>query len=345
MSDTTTPSLNKIGLSKDNYKGGKSTLCVGCGHDSVTSHIINAFYQSNINPRQVAKLSGIGCSSKTPAYFLSQSHGINSLHGRMAPIATGAKVASRDLYCIGISGDGDTASIGVGGFTHLLRRNLPMVYLIYNNGVYGLTKGQFSATASENSSLKSGQTNLFKELDLCSLALVSGATFVARSFSGDAKQMTNLLQAAIHHNGTAVIDIISPCITFNNHEGSTKSFNAVKQNKISLQELGFIDSQDEIHIDYKEGDIQEVELHDGSHIILKKLIQKDHDVNNKLSALKVLEEASENSQILTGLFYINEKAKSLIENLNLCNKSLNQLSITELSPTKEDLKIALSEFY
>ncbi len=343
MSETIS-TTNKIGLSKDDYKGGKSTLCVGCGHDSVTNHIINAFYNSNISPRQVAKMSGIGCSSKTPAYFLSQSHGINSLHGRMAPIAIGSKIAAKDLYCIGISGDGDSASIGIGGFTHLIRRNLPMVYLVYNNGVYGLTKGQFSATASEDSKLKTGQINPFKEMDLCTLAISCGATFVARTFSGDAKQMTNLLQAAIHHNGTAVIDIISPCITFNNHEGSTKSFNAVKQNKINLQELGFIDSQEEIHIDYSEGTTQEITLHDGSHLVLKKINQTEHDVHNKINAYKILDEAIHENHILTGLMYIEENSKSLVDQLNLCDKSLNQLSPEEMLPKKDSLSKILGSY-
>ena len=238
---------NAIGLEKAAYKGGKSTLCTGCGHDSITNHIQTAYFQANVNPFDIAKLSGIGCSSKTPAYFMSKSHGFNSLHGRLGPLATGVYSANKDLKLIGISGDGDTASIGFGGFAHLIRRrNVPMVYLCYNNGVYGLTKGQFSATAEMEAVLKTGAVNPFQEVDLCAMALQLGCGFVARSFSGDAKQLVPLIQAAIHHNGTAFIDVISPCITFNNHEQSSKSFVAVKDHKVNLQELGVIETQDEI---------------------------------------------------------------------------------------------------
>lgn len=335
---------NSIGLDKKFYKGSKSTLCTGCGHDSITNHITSAYFLSGKSPRDIAKTSGIGCSSKTPPYFLGPSHGINFLHGRMAPMATGAKVVSKDLNFIGISGDGDSASIGLGGFAHLLRRNLPMVYLIYNNGVYGLTKGQFSATASEGSPSKVGSINPFQEVDLCAFALSMGATFIARSFSGDAKQVVPLIQAAIEHRGTAVIDIISPCITFNNHPGSTKSFTAVKEKRVNLQELGFIEAGEEIAVDYKEGEIQEVELHSGDFIYLKKLDSQQHDVSDKIASYKILEEAKNRGEILTGLIYINEQQASLIENLNLVDKELCNLNDSELRPKPVHLEEALSSF-
>ncbi|MFK8139423.1 MAG: 2-oxoacid:ferredoxin oxidoreductase subunit beta [Bdellovibrionales bacterium] len=335
---------NSLNLEKAEYKGGKSTLCVGCGHDSITNHIVSAYFQSNINPYDIAKLSGIGCSSKTPAYFMSRSHGFNSLHGRMAPLSTGVHLANRDLKLIGISGDGDTASIGLGGFAHLLRRNVPMVYLCYNNGVYGLTKGQFSATAEEEAILKDGSENPFHDIDLCSMAIGLGSSFVARSFSGDAKQLVPLIQAAIAHKGTAFIDIISPCITFNNHEGSTKSFVAVKENRVNLQELGFIEPSSEILVDYEEGNREEVEMPDGSHIVLKKLDSRKHSVNNKMQALQIIEDSHQKKEILTGLFYINEKSENISERLHVSPTSLSKLSIDQLQPSNEKLDSALKDF-
>ncbi len=337
-------SSNSIGLQKSNYKGLKSTLCTGCGHDSITNHIISAYYVSNIKPTSVAKMSGIGCSSKTPAYFMNQAHGINSLHGRMAPMTIGAKCANRELNVIGISGDGDSASIGLGGFLHLIRRNLPCVYLVYNNGVYGLTKGQFSATASEGSTLKTGEVNPFYEMDLCSLAINAGATFVARSFSGDAKQVVPLLQAAIHHRGTAFIDIISPCITFNNHSGSTKSYDSMKEMRLNLNELGLIEEGQEIEVDYAEGEVQEVKMHDGSKLLLKKLQSDAHDVTDSQAALKAIQDSHNREQILTGMFYLDENKDNLLESLNLQKEALIKVDESLSRPSKEKFEKLIQSY-
>jgi 2-oxoglutarate/2-oxoacid ferredoxin oxidoreductase subunit beta len=326
------PDTNLLGLSKSDYSGSKSTLCVGCGHDSITNHIITAFYQSSIDPYSVAKLSGIGCSSKTPAYFLNRSHGFNSIHGRMAPIATGVHLATTAQRLIGVSGDGDTASIGLGSFAHMLRRNVPMVYLVENNGVYGLTKGQFSATADAGSRAKAGTVNSLAAIDLCSLAIELGCTFVARSFSGDAKQLVPLLNSALRHKGTAFIDILSPCVTFANHEGSTRSFDAVKSHNVQLQELGFIQPQQEIKVNYDEGTTQEIELHDGSRLTLRKLLSADHDIRRADLALSLLHASKARGEFLTGLFYWDTKAATLSENLSLTDQPLRELSETTRPP-------------
>jgi 2-oxoglutarate ferredoxin oxidoreductase subunit beta len=320
------PETNRLGLSKTDYMGAKSTLCTGCGHDSITGHIITAFYQSSVDPYDVTKLSGIGCSSKTPAYFLQKSHGFNSIHGRMAPLATGVNMANRRQILIGVSGDGDTASIGVGSFMHMIRRNLRMIYIVENNGVYGLTKGQFSATADLGSKAKSGAVNPYASIDLCALALEMGCSFVARSFSGDAKQLVPLLNLAIRHNGTAFIDVISPCITYANHEGSTKSFDAVRSNNKAMHELGFIQPQQEIKVDYPEGSAQTVDLHDGSRLILRKLASQDHDIGNRDTAMKRLMETRAQGEFLTGLFYWDRHSKSLAEQMNLSDTPLYQLT-------------------
>lgn len=325
------------------YQGGRSTLCTGCGHDSVTKHIIESYFQSKIHPFKVAKLSGIGCSSKTPAYFMSQSHGFNSIHGRMAPVATGAKIANRALHMIGISGDGDTASIGLGSFIHLLRRNVGMVYLVENNGVYGLTKGQFSATADADSRQKSGDLNPFQSLDLCALAIEAGCSFVARSFSGDAKQMVALISAAIRHEGTAFIDVISPCITYGNHEGSTKSYDYVREHKVSLQELGFIQPKGETKADYQPGEVREIKLADGSILLLKKA-SEDHDITDAGAALTALRAHREQGHILTGLFYLNRATKPLERQLRLPEKPLALMNENDLRPSAEFLAKALREF-
>ncbi len=314
---------NRIGLTKSDYLGAKSTLCTGCGHDSITNHIITAFYQSSVDPYDVTKLSGIGCSSKTPAYFLSKSHGFNSIHGRMAPLATGVNVANQNQILIGVSGDGDTASIGFGSFAHMLRRNVRMIYVVENNGVYGLTKGQFSATADRGSTTKSGHINPFASIDLCAIAMEMGCTFVARSFSGDGKQLVPLLNLAIRHKGTAFIDVISPCITYANHEGSTRSFEAVRAGNKSMHELGFIQPQQEINVNYAEGDAKAVELHDGSKLILRKLASQDHDVHDRRQAFARLQEARTQGEFLTGLFYWDPDSKSLTENLNLVDGPLS----------------------
>lgn len=344
MSPSASDNTNRLGLSKADYVGSKSTLCVGCGHDSITNHIITAFYQSSIDPYKVTKLSGIGCSSKTPAYFLNRSHGFNSIHGRMAPVATGVHLAHHEQLLIGVSGDGDTASIGLGSFAHMLRRNVPMLYIVENNGVYGLTKGQFSATADEGSRHKTGETNSFQGIDLCALALEMGCTFVARSFSGDAKQMVPLLNMALRHHGTAFIDVLSPCVTFANHEGSTRSFDAVKSHNVQLQELGFVQPQTEIQVSYEEGTTQTVELHDGSRLILRKLVSAEHDITRRDLAFTRLLEARQRGEFLTGLFYWDKDSKPLDRQMSLVEKPLALLGESETRPSAAALDEMLSKF-
>ncbi len=334
---------NQLGLSRNDYQGGKSTLCTGCGHDSISNHIISAAYQIGLNPYEVIKMSGIGCSSKTPAYFLGRAHGFNSMHGRMAPVATGAKIANPRLTALGVSGDGDSASIGLGGFAHLVRRNLPITYIIANNGVYGLTKGQFSATSEKGATLKGGLKNPFNEIDLCSLALDLGCGFVARSFSGDGKQLVPLLAAAFKHQGTAVIDVISPCITFNNHDASSKSYNAIKEHNVVLQELGLISPVEEKVVDYDQGTTTTVDLPDGSTLVLRKLAH-DHDVRDRLGAQRLIHEAKAKGEILTGLFYIDENQDTILTNLNLSATPLAQLSEEQMRPHREVLPTILAEF-
>jgi 2-oxoglutarate ferredoxin oxidoreductase subunit beta len=326
------------------YEGSPSTLCVGCGHDSISKHIITACHQSQLPPWQVAKMSGIGCSSKIPAYFMSPSFAFNSMHGRMAPVATGAMIARKDLYYLGVSGDGDTGNIGLGGLLHLIRRNVPIVYLIANNGVFGLTKGQFSAAADVGSLSKSGRSVELPALDFCSLALEAGCGFVARSFSGDAKQMVPLLRAAIKHRGTAVIDIISPCVTFNNHDGSTKSYSYVKEHDQVLQELGFFSAAQEITADYEEGTRQKVDLPDGSYLLLKKLHAHSHDVQDSSQALALLRQARQDREMLTGLFYLNENRAPLAEHLHLTERPLNSLQEKDLRPSSDQLLLLQKEF-
>ncbi len=343
--ETTAPSKNQRGLARSDYAGAKSTLCSGCGHDSITNNLISALYQSSINPYKVAKMSGIGCSSKTTAYFLNKSHGFNSLHGRMAPVATGAKAVNHELNMIGVSGDGDTASIGLGGFCHMIRRNVPMVYIIENNGVYGLTKGQFSATADKGTSQKSGQLNQFESIDLCALAIELGCTFVARSFSGDAKQLVPLLRSALQHPGTAIIDIISPCITFANHSGSTKSYDMVKELNVPLQELGYISPTPEIAVDYQEGETKTIEMHDGSLLTLKKIDTRAHDVTDAKAALQILFETRHNHEFLTGLFYYQDPKENFVTQLKLPQTPLAQLSEKDLRPSEQDLRASLKEFF
>lgn len=334
---TAAPANNRIGLTKDDYKGSKSTLCTGCGHDSISTHISNAFFQSNIHPYDVAKMSGIGCSSKTPAYFISRSHAFNSVHGRMPSVSTGVKLANHKLQLIGVSGDGDTASIGIGGFIHMIRRNLPICYIVANNGVYGLTKGQFSATSEPGAKLKTGDINPFQQIDLCSLAIELGCSFVARSFSGDAKQMVPLLSAAMRHPGTAIIDVISPCVTFNNHDGSTKSYDYVKDHNVKLQEFGFVEAMQEIQVDYPEGEKEEVQLPDGSSLVLRKLNSKVHDIHDRVGAIAALHSASQAKEILTGLLYVDQSKHNLVDAFKLGEAPLAQLTERELRPTAENL--------
>ena len=336
-------STNQFNLTKKDYTGAKSTLCTGCGHDSVTQHLISALFKSDVHPFNVAKLSGIGCSSKTTNYFLNQSHGFNSIHGRMGPLATGAKLANRNLQIVGISGDGDSASIGLGSFIHLLRRNLPMVYIVENNGVYGLTKGQFSATAEHEMKMKNGEPNHFEGMDLCNLAIEAGCHFVARAFSGDAKQLVPLFSAAMKHPGTAFIDVVSPCITYANHDGSTRSYDYVKEHKLSLQELGYIADGESPEADYEPGESIEVPMADGSKLILKKLTDS-HDHSDRFSALKSLFEARKNHEILTGLIYYGASESNTLNALELGSTPLSQLSQQELQPSSESLKDILKAY-
>src|ERR1700675_775266 len=295
---------NRIGLDVLGYKGGKTTLCAGCGHNSISERIIECFYELGIEPWKVAKFSGIGCSSKSPAYFLSMAHGFNSVHGRMPSVATGAMLANRTIMGIGVTGDGDTASIGLGQFMHLLRRNLPFVYIIEDNGVYGLTKGQFSATADLGSKLKTGVVNDLPPIDTCALAIQLGATLVGRTFSGDKRQLSAMLKAAIAHKGTVMLDVVSPCVTFNDHEGSTKSYKYVKEHEETLQDVSFVPHFEEIDVEYDPGTTTDVTMHDGSHLRLRKL-EEDYDPTDKIQAVTRLMEAHAKGEVLTGVFYIN----------------------------------------
>jgi len=328
---------NKLGYSVDYYEGALSTLCAGCGHDSISAGIIQACYEMNIEPHKLAKLSGIGCSSKTPAYFLSNSHGFNSVHGRMPSVATGANLANRDLIYFGVSGDGDTASIGMGQFVHVIRRNLNMVYIVMNNGCYGLTKGQDSATADEGSKNKSGQVNLFQSIDLSSLAIELGATFVAQSFSGDKAQLTPLIKAAMNHQGFAFINVISPCVTFNNNVGSTKSYDYVREHVEATATMDFVPEMQEITVDYGKGTSKKVKMHDGSSIQLHKLAQ-DWDPMDRLSAINAVQKAKAKNEILTGLLYIQPESQDLHSLIKTSDRPLNTLTKEELCPGNEALK-------
>ncbi len=328
--------VNRLGLTPSDYKGKPSTLCKGCGHDAISSQLIRALFESDVRPHQVAKLSGIGCSSKTPAYFLNHSHGFNAVHGRMPSVATGAVLANRRLVAVGVSGDGDTASIGIGQFVHLVRRNLPLIYIVENNGVYGLTKGQFSATADENAALRSGEVNRLPNIDLCGMAIELGATYVARSFAGDPKQLVALLRGALSHNGTAVLDILSPCVTFNNHAGSTKSYTWGKDNEEPIHILDFVPAMDQIEVEYEEGTDQEVQLHDGSWVRLRKL-ERGYDPTDRRSAQELVLEANEKNLFLTGLLYLDTSKRTFLDSLELCDEPLALLSEDQLRPPRETL--------
>lgn len=327
---------NDLGYTVDYYEGSLSTLCAGCGHDSINAAIVQACWEMNIEPHKVAKLSGIGCSSKSPAYFLSNSHGFNSVHGRMPSVATGANLANRDLIYFGVSGDGDTASIGMGQFVHVIRRNLNMVYLVMNNGCYGLTKGQDSATADAGSKNKSGNVNLFEAIDLSSLAIELGATFVAQSFSGDKEQLVPLLKAAMHHNGFAFLNVISPCVTFNNNPGSTKSYDYVREHVEATATMDFVPMMREITTNYESGSVNDLVMHDGSKIRLHKLA-KDWDPLDRFSAINAVQRAKRDGEILTGLLYINEDSTDLHSVLKTSGRPLNSLSEAELCPGSEAL--------
>lgn len=333
---TPTPKTNHIGLSVIDYRGGKTTLCAGCGHNAISERIIDAMYEMGVQPEFVAKLSGIGCSSKSPAYFLNAAHGFNAVHGRMPSVATGVALANRKLMALGVSGDGDTASIGIGQFVHLMRRNLPLIYVIEDNGVYGLTKGQFSATADIGAKLKTGVINDLPAIDTCIMAIQLGATFVARSFSGDKKQLLTILKAAIAHKGTAMIDVISPCVTFNDHEGSTKSYKYSKDHDEPLNDLGFVPYFENIDLDYDPGSTTTLRMHDGSELLLRKL-EREYDPTDKLTALRVLEEAHSKGEMLTGVFYVNTQAPSFVELLNLVEEPLAQLPESIIRPPQQVL--------
>jgi 2-oxoglutarate/2-oxoacid ferredoxin oxidoreductase subunit beta len=327
---------NDLGYTVDYYEGSLSTLCAGCGHDSINAAIVEACWEMNIEPHKVAKLSGIGCSSKSPAYFLANSHGFNSVHGRMPSVATGANLANRDLIYFGVSGDGDTASIGMGQFVHVVRRNLNMVYLVMNNGCYGLTKGQDSATADAGSKSKAGSINLFEAIDLASLAIELGATFVAQSFSGDKDQLKPLLQAAMKHKGFAMLNVISPCVTFNNNPGSTKSYDYVREHVEVTGTMDFVPMMREITATYEAGSINDLTMHDGSVIRLKKLA-KDWDPFDRMSAAAAMQRAKRGGEILTGLLYIDRESTDLHDILSTSETPLNALSLDELCPGSDAL--------
>lgn len=324
---------NKAGYLKRDYEGAISTLCAGCGHDSISATIVQACYELDIEPHQLAKLSGIGCSSKTPTYFMSNSHGFNTVHGRMPSVATGANLSNRNLKYIGVSGDGDTASIGMGQFVHAIRRNLNLTYICMNNGCYGLTKGQDSATADFGSISKSGggASTPFQAIDLVGLAMELNASFVGRSFSGDKTQLLPMLKAALSHNGFAFLDVISPCVTFNNNKGSTKAYDYVRDHIEVLGALDFVQEQDEITVDYEEGTDKVVELFDKSKIMLSKL-SKDYDPTDRYAALDRITQAKRAGNILTGLVYVNPQSKDLHQILNTVDKPLNKLSEADLYP-------------
>src|SRR5713101_8509245 len=339
---TPPPKTNRVGLTVVDYRGGKTTLCAGCGHNAISERIIDAMYEMGVQPERVAKLSGIGCSSKSPAYFMGRSHSFNAVHGRMPSVATGAVLANRDLLALGVSGDGDTASIGMGQFVHLMRRNLPIIYIIEDNGVYGLTKGQFSATADIGSKLKTGVINDLPALDTCALAIQAGATFVGRSFSGDKRQLTAMLKASIAHRGTVMLDIISPCVTFNDHEGSTKSYKYVKDHEEPLQEISFIPAFEDITVEYDPGTTVEVTMHDGSRLRLRKL-EEDYDPTNKIRAITRLNEAKEKDEMLTGVLYVNTKAPTFLDMLNTTDQPLATLPASVVRPGREVLEQVMEE--
>jgi 2-oxoglutarate ferredoxin oxidoreductase subunit beta len=329
---------NQIGLTRSDYRGERSTLCPGCGHNTISVQIITACYEMNIDPHRIVKFSGIGCSSKSPTYFLSQSFGFNGLHGRMPSMALGAAFADTSMKVLGISGDGDTASIGLGQFKHLVRRNLPMVYIVENNGVYGLTKGQFSATAERGLELKHQGENPFLPIDIAKEALIGNASFVARSFAGDPKQVRELLKAALSHRGTAVLDIISPCVSFNNREDTLHSYQWGRQHEAPLHDISYVPTRRAIILDeFEEGETKEVTLHDGSVVVLKKL-ERDYDPTDKWQAIKILEKAEQEHWLVTGLIYVDPNQPTLYDYLDLTDKPLNRMTNDELRPSLESLK-------
>lgn len=335
--------LNEIGLTRRDYEGSVSTLCAGCGHDSVSAAIVQACAELSIPPHKFAKVSGIGCSSKTPSYFLGNSHGFNSVHGRMPSVSTGANLANRELYCIGVSGDGDTASIGLGQFAHIVRRRINMLYIVDNNGTYGLTKGQFSATNDKGSTNKRGAPNLHEPIDLVSMALQIGASFVARSFSGDKSQLVPLIKAAIVHRGFAFIDVISPCVAFNNHNGSTKSFEYTRNHSGSVVAADYIAPQQEITADYAPGETEDVRMPDGSVLRLFKL-DNNYDPHDRVGALTYVQSAQERGEVVTGLLYVDADAADCHEILDTVETPLNALAEVDLCPGSEALEAVNESF-
>src|ERR1700756_3491889 len=331
------PKVNRIGLPVVEYRGGKSTLCAGCGHNAISERIIDAMYEMGVEPERVMKMSGIGCSSKSPAYFMSRSHSFNSVHGRMPSVSTGAILANHQNMMLGVSGDGDTASIGMGQFVHLMRRNIPMIYIIEDNGVYGLTKGQFSATADIGSKLKTGVINDLPAIDTCAMAIELGATFVGRSFSGDKKQLLAMLKAAIAHKGTVMLDVISPCVTFNDHEGSTKSYKFMQEHEEAISEVGFVPHFEDIAIDYDAGSTYDVEMHDGSHLRLRKL-HDDYNPTDRVHAVRALMEAQQRGEVLTGVFYVDTQKPNFTQLLNLVDEPLATLPQERTRPSKQVLQ-------
>jgi len=336
------PNLNRIGLDLTPYKGARSTLCAGCGHNAIAQRITEVCFELGLPPWQIAKISGIGCSSKSPAYFLGASHGFNGAHGRAAPLATGAILANRTLKLLVVTGDGDTASIGMGHFVHMLRRNIPMVYVVENNGVYGLTKGQFSATADRGARLKSGELNELPAIDLCLLAIEMGASFVARSFSGDKSQMQAILKAAFAHYGLALIDVISPCTTFNDHPGSTKSYAYMRDHDEPLHNIDFIPAYEEIQVEMAEGEVREIRLHDGSLLRLHKL-GRDYDPTDKEGAIRALHQAASREEVLTGILYIEPQKQTFLDLLDLCPQPLASLPPEKLRPSRQTLEQIMEE--
>jgi 2-oxoglutarate ferredoxin oxidoreductase subunit beta len=322
---------NEVGFTRRDYEGRISTLCAGCGHDSISASIIQACWEMNIEPHRVAKLSGIGCSSKTPDYFLGNSHGFNTVHGRMPSVLTGANLANRDLLYLGVSGDGDSASIGLGQFAHAMRRAVNMVYILENNGVYGLTKGQFSATADKGSSSKKGVANSDSPIDTASLALLMGASFVGRSFSGDKQQLVPLIKAAIGHRGAAFIDVVSPCVAFNNHPGSTKSYDYVRAHNEAVNRLDVIEGREEITTEYAAGTSVHVQQHDGSWLRLHK-VDTSYDATNKIAAMNYIQEHKARGEVVTGLLYVDPQAEELHSNINTVATPFNKLGEAELCP-------------
>ena len=322
---------NALGFTRRDYEGAVSTLCAGCGHDSISGAIIQACFELSLPPHRVAKLSGIGCSSKTPTYFLGNSHGFNSVHGRMPSVLTGANLANRELLYLGVSGDGDSASIGIGQFVHAIRRGVNMVYIVENNGVYGLTKGQFSATADQGSKSKRGVVNTDSPLDLVSMAMQLGASYVARSFSGDKAQLVPLIKGAIAHKGAAFIDVISPCVAFNNHAGSTKSYEYVREHNEAVNRLDFIDVRAEITVDYAEGELIDVTQHDGSIVRLRKLSAK-FNAHDRVAAMNYVHERQAKGEVVTGLLYVDPESHDLHEHFNTPDTPINRLEAKQLNP-------------